>query len=535
VATTNNKFLVKNGLAVGEAIEVINSSGQWIGATGTLSGASGIGETGLTGATGVQGVQGASGSTGLTGSTGIDGASGIQGASGSTGPTGTNGTNGATGTQGGQGVQGASGSTGLTGATGSAPADVYYSPTFTSPSGSYSSFSGSTSDIVTAGDSNVYTIEEMGSDSYSFNVEFSHSIPSFNVIKIRANYNGTTPINIQVFNHNTFTHDTIGTFGSTTGYVQREYSISNSVPYIDTGDYVLLKLEQSTSSSANLYLDYVTVGQLVNGVNGADGASGVQGASGANGASGVRGASGIQGASGSTGLIGASGASGATGIQGASGSTGVGTQGASGSTGVGTQGASGSTGLTGASGFVGSDGATGTQGASGSTGLTGASGFVGSDGATGIQGASGSTGLTGASGFVGSDGATGIQGASGSTGLGTQGASGSTGLTGLTGATGPAGTGGGGGGGLTPSVISTNTNAVISTLYVFTASLTLTLPASPSAGDVVAFTNLSNTLTCVIGRNSLKIMGLNEDMTVDVIDSTMSLMYTGATYGWVVS
>ena len=39
--TTNNKFLVKNGLAVGSSIDVIDSSGEWIGATGTLQGATG--------------------------------------------------------------------------------------------------------------------------------------------------------------------------------------------------------------------------------------------------------------------------------------------------------------------------------------------------------------------------------------------------------------------------------------------------------------------------------------------------------------
>ena len=51
MATNNSKFVVKNGLAVGSpSIEVINAQGEWIGATGTLHGA-----------TGPQGVQGASG------------------------------------------------------------------------------------------------------------------------------------------------------------------------------------------------------------------------------------------------------------------------------------------------------------------------------------------------------------------------------------------------------------------------------------------------------------------------------------------
>lgn len=89
MATNNNKFLVKNGLAVGSSIDVINSDGQWIGATGSLHGA-----------TGPQGEQGASGIQG------IDGASGYVGSDGATGPAGTDG---ATGPQGASGISGASG------------------------------------------------------------------------------------------------------------------------------------------------------------------------------------------------------------------------------------------------------------------------------------------------------------------------------------------------------------------------------------------------------------------------------------------
>ena len=119
MATHNNKFLAKNGLSVGNSVEVIDENGNWIGATGILFGATGYqgasGSTGLTGATGVQGKDGATGVQGASGSTGLSGATGIQGASGSTGLTGATGIQGI---QGASGVQGASGSTGLTGATG---------------------------------------------------------------------------------------------------------------------------------------------------------------------------------------------------------------------------------------------------------------------------------------------------------------------------------------------------------------------------------------------------------------------------------
>ena len=90
-----------------------------------------------------------------------------------------------------------------------------------------------------------------------------------------------------------------------------------------------------------------------------------------------------------------------------------------------------------------------------------------------------------------------------------------------------------GGGGVTPSVISTNTTAVKDYLYVFTASLTLTLPASPSAGDALKIVNLSNTSTCVIARNGSNIMGVGEDLTLDNVNANFEIIYAAATQGWV--
>ena len=94
---------------------------------------------------------------------------------------------------------------------------------------------------------------------------------------------------------------------------------------------------------------------------------------------------------------------------------------------------------------------------------------------------------------------------------------------------------GGGGGSLSVSVISTNTTAVIDTLYVMTASLTLTLPASPSAGDKVLLSNRTGTTTSVVARNGNNIQGLAQDLTVDALEIGLTLVYTGdATQGWVI-
>lgn len=84
------------------------------------------------------------------------------------------------------------------------------------------------------------------------------------------------------------------------------------------------------------------------------------------------------------------------------------------------------------------------------------------------------------------------------------------------------------------SVISADTNAVANTVYVFTASLTLTLPASPSLGDSIKISNLSGVDTCVLGANNNKIMDAAEDLTLDTASASFELIWSGAAKGWVI-
>jgi len=67
------------------------------------------------------------------------------------------------------------------------------------------------------------------------------------------------------------------------------------------------------------------------------------------------------------------------------------------------------------------------------------------------------------------------------------------------------------------------------------AAQTVTLPAAPLTGDQVSLLDLAGTFdtnNLTIGRNSLKIMGLDEDMIVSQENTGIALVYTGATYGW---
>lgn len=67
-------------------------------------------------------------------------------------------------------------------------------------------------------------------------------------------------------------------------------------------------------------------------------------------------------------------------------------------------------------------------------------------------------------------------------------------------------------------------------------AFTLTLPSSPTAEDQVGFFDYqgdfgTNKLT--IGRNGSKIMGLSENMTVDIDHISVVFEYIDATQGWV--
>lgn len=85
----------------------------------------------------------------------------------------------------------------------------------------------------------------------------------------------------------------------------------------------------------------------------------------------------------------------------------------------------------------------------------------------------------------------------------------------------------------TVTLVSTPVTAVSGGCYAFTASTTLTLPVTPAAGDVVWVSNRSGVNTAVIARNGSNIMGLAEDLTVNLLNAGFGLVFADATRGWV--
>ena len=67
------------------------------------------------------------------------------------------------------------------------------------------------------------------------------------------------------------------------------------------------------------------------------------------------------------------------------------------------------------------------------------------------------------------------------------------------------------------------------------AAFTITLPASPTAGDCVEIGDAQNTWgtnNLTIGRNSSKIEGLTEDLVCNLSGELIRLVYQGSAFGW---
>ena len=67
------------------------------------------------------------------------------------------------------------------------------------------------------------------------------------------------------------------------------------------------------------------------------------------------------------------------------------------------------------------------------------------------------------------------------------------------------------------------------------AAFTVTLPASPSAGDLVGikdYANTADTNNITIGRNGSNIEGVANDFVISVEGGSITLIYVDATKGW---
>ena len=86
-------------------------------------------------------------------------------------------------------------------------------------------------------------------------------------------------------------------------------------------------------------------------------------------------------------------------------------------------------------------------------------------------------------------------------------------------------------------VTGTTQTATAGNQYVLTnaAATTVTLPATPAAGDTVYVTVGNSLTTNVVARNGNNIQGLAEDLTLNAQYASVQLRYANATEGWVLT
>lgn len=80
----------------------------------------------------------------------------------------------------------------------------------------------------------------------------------------------------------------------------------------------------------------------------------------------------------------------------------------------------------------------------------------------------------------------------------------------------------------------TSISAVAGKHYILTSAsqVTVTLPASPIAGDSLMVTSTSNRVDNIIARNSKNINNLAENLTLDIMYCTVTLIYVDNTIQW---
>ena len=69
-------------------------------------------------------------------------------------------------------------------------------------------------------------------------------------------------------------------------------------------------------------------------------------------------------------------------------------------------------------------------------------------------------------------------------------------------------------------------------------SITVTLPASPTVEDTIQIIDVSGTAgsaNITVDRNGQEIQNVAQNLTIDINNASPILVYTGATYGWVLA
>lgn len=92
---------------------------------------------------------------------------------------------------------------------------------------------------------------------------------------------------------------------------------------------------------------------------------------------------------------------------------------------------------------------------------------------------------------------------------------------------------------VTDRFVSTTYSAVANDrIYCIAGGFTITLPASPIDGDVIQIidvTSIFASSNVTVARNGQLINSSATNLTLDVAGAAVTLVFSGATYGWIIT
>lgn len=83
----------------------------------------------------------------------------------------------------------------------------------------------------------------------------------------------------------------------------------------------------------------------------------------------------------------------------------------------------------------------------------------------------------------------------------------------------------------------TTTAAANDRIVCTSGGFTVNLPSSPTVNDTVQIVDATGVFASsnvTVGRGGEKIQNLAEDLTLNINNTAITLVYTGATYGWLI-
>lgn len=84
----------------------------------------------------------------------------------------------------------------------------------------------------------------------------------------------------------------------------------------------------------------------------------------------------------------------------------------------------------------------------------------------------------------------------------------------------------------TPVLLNADASLVAGNHYCYTAHCVMTLPANPIPNWSIRIYNGSGITTAIVDRNGKKIQGIEDNLVIDIVGTTLTMVYLDEDRGW---